>query len=69
MVWKSKAVPEYCASTGKPEKSLEPIDWEDFFDTFDSHQPAFLYQESTASGAKSRFHKFVARDSVHGKRH
>jgi predicted metal-dependent phosphoesterase TrpH len=47
-----------------PEDSLERIEWEEFFDTFDDNGLAFLYQEETASGGKSRFNKFVSRDSV-----
>jgi len=42
------------------EDSLEEIDWDDFFATFDSNDLAFLYQDEK----KSRFHKFVNRDSL-----
>jgi hypothetical protein len=48
----------------KPEDELEEVSWDEFFDTFDENQLAFLYQEKTASGRKSRFNKFVNRDSV-----
>ncbi len=48
----------------KPEEALEEVSWDDFFETFDENQLAFLYQEKTASGRKSRFNKFVSRDSV-----
>ena len=44
----------------EPEDSLEEISWDDFFDTFDTNNLAFLFQEET----QSRFHKFVNRDSV-----
>jgi hypothetical protein len=44
----------------EPEESLETIGWDDFFDTFDSNDLAFLYQDEE----QSRFHKFVKRDSV-----
>jgi hypothetical protein len=47
-----------------PQESLERIDWDDFFATFDQNRLAFLYQEVTDSGRKSRFAKFVSRDSV-----
>ena len=50
-----------------PEKSLEPIDWDEFFATFDDNNLAFLYQDETASGDPSRFVKFVDRDSVAAK--
>lgn len=48
----------------EPEPGLDAINWDDFFDTFDSNSLAFLYQEKTATGRKSRFHKFVSRDTV-----
>lgn len=48
----------------KPEESLEEVSWDEFFETFDDNNLAFLYQENTASGRKSRFNKFVSRDSV-----
>jgi hypothetical protein len=44
----------------EPEESLEEISWDDFFDTFDSNNLAFLYQDEQ----QSRFHKFVNRDSA-----
>ncbi len=47
-----------------PEESLDRIDWDEFFETFDQNNLAFLYQEKTAAGRKSRFAKFVDRDSV-----
>jgi hypothetical protein len=43
------------------EKALEAIDWDAFFDKFEESKLAFLYQEKTASGRISRFHKFVRR--------
>ena len=49
---------------GPAEESLEEVSWDDFFETFDENNLAFLYQEKTASGGKSRFNKFVSRDSV-----
>jgi hypothetical protein len=48
-----------------PEKSLEPIDWETFFDAFEKNNLVFLYQDETADGKTSRFFKFVSRDSVY----
>jgi hypothetical protein len=50
-----------------PEESLDPIEWDEFFATFDSNNLAFLYQEETAAGRTSRFGKFVDRDSVAAK--
>jgi hypothetical protein len=46
------------------EESLEQTSWDEFFETFDTNGLAFLYQDNTASGRKSRFNKFVSRDSV-----
>lgn len=48
----------------KPEDELEEVSWDEFFETFDDNNLAFLYQEKTASGRKSRFNKFVSRDTV-----
>ena len=43
------------------DDSLEPISWDDFFDTFEKKKLAFLYQEEQ-DGGESRFHKLVSRD-------
>jgi hypothetical protein len=40
---------------------LETIGWDEFFDKFDEAELAFLYQEQTADGGTSRFHKFIKR--------
>jgi hypothetical protein len=47
-----------------PDDSLDQIGWDEFFEKFDDADLAFLYQEKTAAGKESRFHKFVSRDSV-----
>lgn len=44
------------------EGSLEPIDWDAFFDKFEEKRLAFLYQEKTADGQPSFFNKLVSRD-------
>lgn len=46
---------------GKPEDSLEGIEWDDFFSIFDDNKLAFLFQEETEAGRTSRFNKFVSR--------
>lgn len=46
----------------EPDQSLEEISWEEFFDTFEKHKLAFLYQETAARGGTSRFAKLVKRD-------
>src|SRR3954451_21741896 len=49
------------------EDSLEPIEWDEFFETFDQSNLAFVYQDSK-SGKASRFSKLVSRDSVGNRR-
>jgi hypothetical protein len=43
------------------DEELEEISWDEFFDKFEEADLAFLYQEETAAGKTSRFHKFVSR--------
>lgn len=43
------------------DEDLTEIDWEDFFRIFEESNLAFLFQEETASGEKSRFNKFIER--------
>ena len=45
----------------EPDDKLEPIEWDEFFQTFDDRQLAFLHQDKTADGKMSRFFKFVHR--------
>jgi hypothetical protein len=42
------------------DAGLKDISWEDFFEKFDAEHLSFLYQEKTADGKTSRFHKFVS---------
>ena len=46
---------------GEDDDELEEISWEEFFEKFDEKLLAFVYQDKTAAGLKSRFNKFVAR--------
>jgi hypothetical protein len=49
----------------KPDdEKLEDISWDDFFEKFEEANLAFLYQEHTADGKISRFHKFIDRSSA-----
>lgn len=48
---------------GEPEDSLETISWEEFFDTFEERQLAFLHQDETDGGKTSRFVSCRARDA------
>jgi hypothetical protein len=45
----------------EPDDKLEPISWEEFFETFEDRKLAFLHQDETAAGKTSRFFKFVRR--------
>ena len=44
---------------GPKEDKFDEISWEEFFEKFDQEKLAFLYQDKTADGRVSRFHKFV----------
>jgi hypothetical protein len=46
------------------DEALDRISWDDFFEKFDSAHLAFLYQDKTADGKMSRFHKFVDRSEM-----
>ena len=43
------------------DEGLEPVEWDDFFEKFEEEGLAFLYQDQTADGKVSRFHKFINR--------
>jgi hypothetical protein len=47
---------------GEPDESLEEISWDEFFQTFEQHKLAFLYQDKTEGGQESRFVKLVRRE-------
>ncbi|MET3615039.1 hypothetical protein ABID16_003382 [Rhizobium aquaticum] len=44
------------------DEDLNEIGWDEFFRIFEESHLAFLFQEETASGEKSRFNKFIERD-------
>lgn len=44
------------------DAKLTEISWDEFFEKFEDAGLALLYQERTADGEVSRFHKFVDRD-------
>ena len=46
------------------KESLEPIDWDDFFEKFEEKKLAFLHQDEMRSGEPSRFFKFVSREGA-----
>lgn len=43
-----------------PDARLDVITWAEFFEKFDEARLSFLYQDETADGKKSRFHKFIS---------
>jgi hypothetical protein len=45
-------------------RTLEPVDWDDWFEAFDENNLAFIYEEKMADGRPSRFNKLVSRDTV-----
>ena len=54
--------PAYCGSIStQKDDELQEISWADFFGKFEKEKLAFLYQDRTADGSVSRFHKFVQR--------
>jgi len=44
--------------------NVKELSWELFFELFDLRRLAFLYQEQSATGAQSRFNKFIKRERV-----
>lgn len=46
------------------EDSLERVDWDSWFETFEDRELAFLYQDKTADGHESRFNKLVSRSEA-----
>ncbi len=44
------------------DASLDEVDWDSFFETFEDRKLALLYQDKTADGHTSRFFKFVKRE-------
>jgi hypothetical protein len=47
---------------GPNDDGLKDVSWDEFFRKFDREKLAFLYQDKTADGKISRFHKFVDRN-------
>lgn len=46
----------------RAEEALEQISWPEWFDTFEEHELAFVYQDRVRTGAMSRFSKLVSRE-------
>ena len=49
-------------SFGRDDEGLETIEWETWFETFDSQKLALIVQDETADGDQSTFNKIVGRD-------
>jgi hypothetical protein len=49
-------------------KSLQEIDWDDFFEKFDEQNLALVYQNQTKDGRPSNFNKLVDRNDSRGGR-
>lgn len=48
---------------------FEEIAWDEWFQTFDANDLAFLYQEHSKDDETSRFFKLVRREGDHAKEH
>src|SRR4051812_21585338 len=46
------------------EGKLQPIEWDEWFEKFDSAGLALLYQDTTKGGQKSNFNKLVSRNQT-----
>ena len=44
------------------DENLDDISWDEFFETFEDNDLAFLYQDETDDGDTSYFCKFVSRE-------
>jgi hypothetical protein len=44
------------------EGSLEPIEWDEWFEKFEASNLALIVQDTTADGKRSNFNKLVHRD-------
>jgi hypothetical protein len=47
------------------DQALDSLSWDAFFEKFDEAELSFLYQDETADGKKSRFHKFIHAGGKH----
>lgn len=46
------------------ESSLEPIEWDEWFQKFDENNLALLVEEQTAQGEQSNFNKIIGRETA-----
>ncbi len=59
---------EFPGATGSQDANLTEISWDEFFEKFDEHKLALVYQEETAVGEKSNFNKIVSAGTAGGAR-
>lgn len=46
------------------ERSLEEIEWDEWFDDFEDNNLALIVQDETADGEQSNFNKLVSRENI-----
>ncbi len=51
------------------ERSLQPINWDEWFEKFDGNNLALMVQERTARGEVSNFNKIVSRETAESRSH
>jgi hypothetical protein len=44
--------------------SLQPVEWDDWFESFDNSNLALVVQEKTARGQQSNFNKLIGRETA-----
>jgi hypothetical protein len=50
-----------------PDRNLDPVSWDRFFEKFEETDLAFRYQNEKKNGEESYFHRFVSRDAMPGR--
>lgn len=49
---------------GETEEAVINLSWEEFFEKFEEHKLAFLYQDMNDRGKKSRFNSFIKKETI-----
>ena len=55
---------EFPDAPNAKDDNLEEISWDEFFKKFDPANLALVYEEETASGEPSYFHKIIGRETA-----
>jgi len=58
---------EFPGAPNSRDDKLQPIEWDEFFEKFDSNNLALVYQDKTARGQTSNFNKLVSRETAESK--